>query len=361
MPDTPLVRKLGAKIAAGGPLSVAEFMDSCLADPDHGYYRTRDPLGARGDFITAPEISQIFGELIGLWCAEVWRAMDAPELLRLVELGPGRGTLMADAMRAAAIVPEFGRAARLHLVETGPVLRKAQKEQLAGFAPRWHEAIGDVPPGATIVIANEFLDALPIRQFVYRGGGWRERCVNVDPLGVFVFCERDEPCADNRLIPTGTAKEAGEGAIAEIRPAVDVLVEEFAARAAAYPLVVLVIDYGHVRSGPGDTLQAVAGHGYANPLDSPGEHDLTAHVDFEQLAEAAAAGGLDVHGPLSQREFLLNLGLAQRCEQLMKGADKKMANEIESGAGRLVDQTQMGALFKVLALTGKTVPAPPPF
>lgn len=336
-------------------------MEACLGDSDHGYYRTRDPLGARGDFITAPEISQIFGELIGLWCAEVWRAMGAPGLLHLVEWGPGRGTLMADAMRAAAIVPEFARAVRLHLVETSPVLRKAQQERLAGFAPQWHEAPGDVPSGAAIVIANEFLDALPIRQFVHRAGNWRERCVDAGRQGGFVFCETDKPCADLHLIPFETAKAANEGAIAEVRPAVEALVEGLASRAAAHPLAALVIDYGHVRSGPGDTFQAVAGHGYADPLDSPGEHDLTAHVDFHQLAGLAAAAGLEVHGPLSQREFLLELGLAQRCKQLMKDADQAKARAIESSADRLVDQGQMGALFKVLALTGNTVPAPPPF
>lgn len=361
MPDTPLARKLRSEIAANGPLSVARFMDTCLADPEHGYYRTRDPLGARGDFTTAPEISQIFGELIGLWCIDVWQSMDAPDPFCLIELGPGRGTLMADAMRAGKVVPDFGNAARVHLVETSPVLRELQQSSLADYTPQWHEAFADTPSGATIVVANEFLDALPIRQLVHRSGEWLERCVGTDRNGNFVFCESDEPCADHHQIPAGTTKIAREGEIAEVRPAVTVLIEEIMARAAADPMVALFVDYGHDRSAPGDTFQAVSGHGYTDPLISPGECDLTAHVDFHQLAETASAAGLGVHGPLSQRDFLLSLGFAQRCERLMKNADKKTARAIECGAQRLVDPAQMGTLFKVLALSSKTVPGPPPF
>lgn len=361
MPDTPLAKKLKTEISAHGPLSIARFMDACLADPTHGYYRTRDPLGAGGDFITAPEISQIFGELIGLWCVEVWRSMGAPAPLQLVELGPGRGTLMADAMRACSVVPDFKQTARLHLVETSPVLRKVQQDRLAEYSPQWHETIADVTPGATLVIANEFLDALPIRQLVRRSGAWFERCVGTDKNGALVYCERDHPCADNDLVPKKMAKISSEGAIAEIRPDAAILIEQLGARAAAHPLVALFVDYGHERSAPGDTFQAVSGHGYADPLESPGECDLTAHVDFHQLAEIAATRGLRVHGPLAQRDFLLSLGLAQRCEQLMKNADDETARAVARGAERVVDAGAMGMLFKVLALGSESVPAPPPF
>ena len=361
MPDTPLAKKLKTEISAHGPLSIARFMDACLADPTHGYYRTRDPLGAGGDFITAPEISQIFGELIGLWCVEVWRSMGSPAPLQLVELGPGRGTLMADAMRASAVVPGFEKAACLHLVETSPVLRQAQQDRLAAYSPHWHETIDDVTPGATLVIANEFLDALPIRQLVRRSDKWFERCVGTDNNDALAYCERDYPCVDQDLIPAETAKISGEGAIAEIRPDAATLIETLGARATTHPLVALFVDYGHARSAPGDTFQAISSHGYANPLDSPGECDLTAHVDFHQLAETAAATGLRAHGPLSQRDFLLNLGLAQRCEQLVKNVDDETARAVARGAERLVDAGAMGMLFKVLALGSKGTTAPPPF
>lgn len=361
MPDTPLAKKLRGRIMADGPLSVADFMQACLADPQFGYYRTRDPLGVGGDFTTAPEISQIFGELIGLWCAEVWRQMGMPDPVRLVELGPGRGTLMADAMRAAAIVPEFVRAAQLHLVETSPVLRAAQQERLVGFEPRWHDALGDVPAGAMLLVANEFLDALPVRQFVRGGGQWRERYVNTDGDENFAFCEHPAPLSENGLIPAKLTDAAQAGEIVEIRECTGAAILDLAERAASDPLAALFIDYGYTHSAPGDTFQAVSGHGYADPLAAPGEQDLTAHVDFESLALAARTAGLGVHGPVEQGSFLYSLGLAQRCEQLMKKANANQARTIESAARRLVDPAQMGALFKVLAITGPAAPPPPPF
>ena len=357
---TPLGERLRSRIAREGPLSVADYMQVCLTDPVHGYYATRDPLGTQGDFITAPEISQIFGELIGLWCVEVWRSMDAPSPFHLIELGPGRGTLMTDALRAAALVPAFGAAARLQLVETSPVLRAAQADRLAAHEPAWHESLADVPAGASIVIANEFLDALPVRQFVKGRRGWAERCVTVDGDG-FAFCATPEPLGDNAVIPAPIRVEATVGDIAEIRPAAGDVVRELAERRAAGPLAALIIDYGHRHSAPGDTLQAVSGHGFADPLGQPGAHDLTAHVDFAALGQAAREAGLDAHGPLEQGAFLLALGLAERCERLMKEADTEQARAVESGARRLVDPEAMGTLFKVMALTSPGLATPPPF
>lgn len=355
-----LTQKLKRRIAEQGPMSVAAYMEACLADPDHGYYRTRDPLGARGDFTTAPEVSQIFGELIGLWCVEVWRGMGAPSPFALVELGPGRGTLMADALRASRVVPEFGMAARLHLVETSPVLRQAQKERLGGYKPRWHDALADVPAGPALIVANEFLDALPARQFVRRGEAWYERLVSVEK-GRLAFCLSDAPLGGVSPIPETVRDAACDGDIAEARPAAEALVSEIGRRAGAHPLAALFVDYGHGRSAPGDTLQAVSAHGYADPLEAPGEQDLTAHVDFEALGHAARAAGLNVHGPVEQGAFLLALGLAQRCERLMKEAGPEQAQAVETGARRLVDPMQMGTLFKVMALTSPSVAAPPPF
>jgi NADH dehydrogenase [ubiquinone] 1 alpha subcomplex assembly factor 7 len=355
-----LTQKLNRRIAEHGPMSVAAYMEACLADPDHGYYRTRDPLGRRGDFITAPEVSQIFGELIGLWCVEVWRGLGAPSPFNLVELGPGRGTLMADALRASRVAPEFAGAARLHLVETSPVLRQAQKERLGAHKPCWHDALADVPAGPALIIANEFLDALPVRQFTRAHEAWHERLVTAEQ-GRLAYCLSDAPLGDESLIPEAVRDAARDGDMAEVRTAAEELAAEIGRLAGAHPLAALFIDYGHVRSAPGDTLQAVSGHGYANPLEAPGEQDLTAHVDFETFGYAARAAGLKVHGPVSQGDFLPALGLAQRCERLMKEAEPEQAQAVETGARRLVDPAQMGALFKVMALTAPGIAAPPPF
>lgn len=358
---SPLAEKLRRRMETDGPLTVADYMETCLADPDHGYYATRDPLGARGDFTTAPEISQIFGELIGLWCVEVWRGMGAPAPFRLIELGPGRGTLMADMLRAGAIVPDFGGAADLHLVETSPVLRRQQREKLGGYSPVWHDALADVPAGPAILIANEFLDALPVRRFVRRGGGWREHCVGAAPDGGFVFTEASGPAPEEDSIPPEVSAAAQEGDIAETRPAATALAKELGERAGDAPVTALFVDYGHARSAPGDTFQAVAAHGFADPLEAPGERDLTAHVDFAALARSAGEAGLAAHGPMEQGRFLLALGLAERRDRLVEKASAEQARAIESGAGRLADPARMGALFKALALTGGQAPAPPPF
>lgn len=358
---TPLDEKLRHRIAQSGPLTVADYMEMCLSDPDHGYYRTRDPLGRRGDFITAPEISQIFGELIGLWCAEVWRAMGKPAPCQIVELGPGRGTLMADALRAAKIVPAFVNAARIHLVETSPVLRGEQEERLRAFEPQWHDALSTVPAAPSIVIANEFLDALPIRQFLRHEEGWRERCITTGADGALTYTKCPDSLAGDCPVASDVFSAAEPDAIAEIRPAANALAAELGARAQAHPLAALIIDYGHTRSAPGDTLQAVSAHGYADPLEQPGEQDLTAHVDFAEFACHAENAGLHVHGPLEQGHFLLELGLAQRADQLMKGATGEQADAVETAARRLVDPEQMGTMFKVLALSNATMPTPPPF
>jgi SAM-dependent MidA family methyltransferase len=357
-----LLEILKRRIAHEGPLTIAHYMDACLSDPEHGYYATHDPFGRAGDFITAPEISQIFGELIGLWCAVVWRQMGSPTPLRLIELGPGRGTLMADALRAAGRVPEFLEAVQVHLVETSPVLQKMQGEQLTGSGktPHWHGSLDEVPGGAAIFIANEFFDALPVRQFERRDGTWFERCVRVSGEDTLEYCSAAEPLETPEILPQPLRNTAQDGDMAEIRPEADVVVERVATRAQDAPTAALFIDYGHETSAPGETLQAVKAHDFTDPLERPGEADLTAHVDFGQLGVTARENGLAVHGPLSQGEFLLALGLKERCDRLMADADDAAREIISSGAQRLADPALMGELFKVMALTSKNL-TPPPF
>ncbi len=363
-PDRPdaLLTKLKRRIAREGPITLARYMEVCLGDPDHGYYATRDPLGAEGDFTTAPEISQIFGELIGLWCAVIWRNMGKPETLHLIELGPGRGTLMADALRAVKVVPDFLNAAHIHLVETSPVLRAAQARNLdaPGRKPHWHSRAGDVPGGAAIFIANEFLDALPVRQFVRREGAWYERCVALSQAGALAFRTASQALQTPDILPRDLHDSAADGDICELRPGADELVEVIAARAGIHPVAALFIDYGHASSAPGETLQAVRAHKFADPLATPGEADLTAHVDFGRLGDIAARNSLEVHGPIPQAEFLGALGLKERCARLMETAADDDRKLVASGALRLTDPAQMGGLFKVMALTSKGL-TPPPF
>jgi NADH dehydrogenase [ubiquinone] 1 alpha subcomplex assembly factor 7 len=354
-----LAARLKERIAREGPISVADYMEACLADANAGYYRSRQPIGAEGDFITAPEISQIFGELIGVWAAAVWQSMGEPKSLIVAELGPGRGTLMADALRAWESVPGFFGSASIALIETSPVLRDAQRETLRAVAAPldWHERIEDVAEGPLILIANEFLDALPIRQFVRRGDHWLERCVTVDQGGAFAFTEMETAASPS----TSLKGKVADGAICEDRPAVELLVSELASRAERAPLAALFIDYGHEESGLGDTLQAMRKHRYADPLASPGEADLTAHVDFAALRRAADTHRLTAWGPLPQGEFLLKLGLGLRRDRLLEQAREGQKTLLASGAARLVDPQQMGTLFKAMALTSEGLLPPPPF
>ncbi|KMO13502.1 class I SAM-dependent methyltransferase [Methylobacterium platani] len=362
MTGTPLLGELRRLIAVEGPITIERYMALCLGHPVHGYYRTRDPLGAAGDFTTAPEISQIFGELLGLWTAEVWHGLGRPAGFRLVELGPGRGTLMADALRALrAAAPDCLAAADLHLVETSPTLRAAQGRALATAAPTWHDAIDTLPDGPAIVLANEFFDALPVRQYQRTGRGWCERRVGLkDGVGL------DGDVLAFGLSPDPTPEITAEGAAGAILtlPAVGLdLVRQLAGRLAREGGALLAIDYGDLYGGTADTLQAVTRHRFADPLEAPGETDLTAQVDFAALARAAAGAGAVVHGPVTQADFLLALGLAQRAERLAARANPVQAAAVKAGADRLVDRSTrgMGHLFKVMGLTGPGRPGLPGF
>lgn len=351
----PLLAALARRIAAAGPLTVAEYMEAALFDPHFGYYATRDPLGARGDFVTAPEVSQVFGELLGLWCAEYWQRMGAPDPVRLVELGPGRGTLLADALRATRTVPDFLKAARLHLVERSRSLRAVAGRALARFAPQWHDSLEDVPHGPMLLLANEFLDVLPVRQFVRDTFGWRERLVSAAD---------DPPCLAFTLgaQPTGEFDlgDAPAGAVAEFRPAAQALARAVGARLVADGGAALFIDYGH-GGGFGDTLQAVRRHRPQHVLDKPGAADLTAHVDFAAFRAAAERAGARTWGPVAQGGFLAALGIEARAERLIARASDEAAFRIRSGCRRLVDPTAMGELFKALALTAPNAPTPAGF
>ena len=344
---TALKRELKNLIATEGPLTVARYMALCLGHPRHGYYTTRDPFGAGGDFTTAPEISQMFGELIGLWAVETWRALGAPDRLRLIELGPGRGTLMADLLRAARVAPAFLAAVDVHLVETSPVLR-ARQQSILRAAPvpvAWHERASDAPEGPAVVIANEFFDALPVRQFVKTGQGWRERLVGLDDRGELAFGLAPEP--EPRLKKTA----APQGAVLEWAEAAMAVAETLAHRVATQGGAALVVDYGD--SGPafGDTLQAVRRHAFADPLAEPGEADLTVHVDFDQLGRAARAGGARPFGPMAQGDFLRALGIEARAAALKARATPDQSAGIDAALQRLAGDGagDMGALFKVFA------------
>jgi len=352
--------RIGRRIRAEGPLSLAAYMAMALHDPEAGYYATRAPLGRAGDFTTAPEISQIFGELIGLCFADLWQRIGRPDPVNLVELGPGRGTLMADLLRAAASVPDFRGALRLHLVEASPVLRTEQQRRLSDAAPRFVGDLGEVPDGPLLLVANEFLDALPIRQFVRGAAHWAERLVGLDGDGrlAFVLGPGSPPAA---LLVPQPLRDSPSGTVVEICPAASALVDSLAKRLTAAPGAALVVDYGYVPSAPGPTLAAIRAHQPVDPLDRPGSADLSAHVDFQAVAEAARAAGAQVYGPVSQGQFLTALGAETRLTMLSRGADAERRQALAAGLGRLIEPGQMGTLFKAVAILSPGLPAPAGF
>jgi NADH dehydrogenase [ubiquinone] 1 alpha subcomplex assembly factor 7 len=355
---TPVEAELRRRIESDGPVSVATLVQLANAH----YYATRDPFGVAGDFITAPEISQIFGELVGLWCAAMWSVTGRPDPVHLVELGPGRGTLMADALRALKVAPAFRAAVRVHLVETSPVLRAVQERTLTGTDVdiRYHHNVGQVPKGPAFFIANEFFDALPVAHFVRGAKGWHERVIGLrDDVLTFGLSPIKTP---DFVIPEHL-RSAPEGSIVELSPESVRIAREIAERIQAQGGAALFIDYGYAKHGVGETLQALRGHAFADALKDPGEADLTAHVDFSALAGAAKQAGAAAFGPMTQRDFLLGLGILERSAMLMRQATLEQALALESGTTRLTEDTPtgMGRLFKVLAVTPRGLPAPPGF
>ncbi|HYM04576.1 MAG TPA: SAM-dependent methyltransferase [Stellaceae bacterium] len=357
-----LARALARRIRGAGPLSIAAYMAEALGNPEHGYYTTRDPLGPRGDFITAPEISQIFGELVGLWCADTWEHMGRPDPVILAEFGPGRGTLMEDALRALRVAPDFRRAIRLHLVEMSPVLREAQRAALGHASPSWHDTAASLPDGPLISIANEFIDALPIRQFVKSEKGWHERLVGLaaDNEDLVFVLEPKASMGAEALIPR-SLRAAPTGSLCEVSMAAASLARFLGTRLAAQTGAALFIDYGHFPSACGETFQALRRHRRHDVLADPGDADLTAHVDFAAFAAAANEAGAATWGPVSQGAFLKSLGLAERAARLLSNATPAQAAAIDAACRRLIDPAGMGTLFKVLALGNPALSAPAGF
>jgi NADH dehydrogenase [ubiquinone] 1 alpha subcomplex assembly factor 7 len=339
--------RLARLIEAEGPIPVSDYMAAANAY----YYATRDPFGAAGDFVTAPEISQTFGELAGLCLADVWARAGRPEGAAYVELGPGRGTLAVDAlraMRAAGLTPP------VHFVETSPALRRAQAERVPDAA--WQEDLETLPAVPWLLVANEFLDALPVRQLVATPDGWRERMVTVEAGR---FAPRAGAQASPALVPEHV-RNAPPGTIVELSPAAMAVTGRIADHLVRHGGAALLIDYGHARSAAGETLQAVRGHRYADPWEAPGESDLTVHVDFEALAAAARAEGARVLGPVAQGDWLRTLGIDARIEALAARSPERRA-ELEQARDRLVSPEQMGTLFKVMAFVAPGWPDPAGF
>lgn len=362
-PETPLARKLKARILREGPMSVADFVSACLADPEHGYYRRMPAIGTGGDFVTAPEISQVFGELIGLWCAVVWQQMGAPRTLNLVELGPGRGTLIADALRAARIVPGFHGALAMHLVESDAALVPLQQAALAssGMTGTWHRGTGDAAHALSqsaapfLIIANEFLDTCPADQYVVENGRPILRGVGLDGTGDLAFTLLAERGPPNLPLPDG----ARDGDCIEI--------QDFGFFAPFLPLfaerpgAALFIDYGAERSSPADTLQAVRRQQRCSPLAWPGEADLSFQVDFARFRTSVlSAPGIAVDGPVPQAALLGQLGIVERASRLMS-ANPDKAGAIEAGVQRLMAPVGMGSRFLAIGVRSDGLPPLPGF
>ncbi len=333
---------IDTQIRANGPISVATYMALCLTHPRLGYYGAADPFGEAGDFITAPEISQMFGELIGFFCVNLWQQMGEPRSFTLLELGPGRGTLMQDALRAASRAPGFTDALHLQLFESNVALRAQQQERLGQYHPYWAGEIDAVSDDPLIVVANEFFDALPIRQFVRAEDGWHERLVGLrDGRRAFGL----SPVALPEETMPEAVRKAGPGSVYEAGLAAQDVMQRLGRRIAAQRGALLAIDYGYARTQPGETLQAVARHAYADPLDLPGEADISAHVDFEALGAAARAVGLLTAPLATQDYFLRHLGIETRAEMLAR-ANPQHAEGIRAALGRLTGKEAMGELFK---------------
>jgi NADH dehydrogenase [ubiquinone] 1 alpha subcomplex assembly factor 7 len=342
-----LLQLIKLHILHHGPLSVADYWNLCLSHPQHGYYITRDPLGKGGDFITAPEISQLFGEMVGIWAVEQWIRLGQPNAVYIVECGPGRGTLMSDLLRVAKIIPEFIEAIQIHLIETSPTLRAKQGEVLKGYQVVWHESLSTLPDNAPlIVIGNEFLDALPIQQFVVKDGKCFERMIGIegDDL-VFGLYPTPSPLI---FPPEGSGKQE----VFEISPARENFIQLISHRIASQTGAGLMIDYGHLVSDFGDTFQAVKNHQFCSVLENCGEADLTSHVDFSILKKIAERENLSVTLQ-TQGNFLKRMGIEPRANQLMQKSDA-----VKDGFHRLIDDDKMGILFKVMEIFPHPDPLP---
>ncbi|HJQ59484.1 MAG TPA: SAM-dependent methyltransferase [Vineibacter sp.] len=359
-----LADRLRRRIVQTGPITVADFMLEVLTHPTLGYYRRARAIGAAGDFVTAPEISQMFGELIGAWLAERWTAIGRPDPVHLVELGPGRGTMMADALRATRGVAGFHAAQRLHLIEIDAALRALQQAALAdaAVAAHWHERFDDVPDDAPLLlVANEFFDALPIRQLVCTDSGWRERMIGLDASVGFCFALAPGRSPLAAMLAPSVRDQAPLGAVAEIALPSQSLMRTVAERLVRRGGAALIVDYGADSPGHGDTLQAVHRHAKVGLFDRLGDCDLTAHVDVAALARTAREAGAAIDGPTGQGDFLRALGIEARAEALLARATAAQAADIATAKARLIAPDRMGTLFRVLGLRDPTTPPAPGF
>ena len=357
--SAPLHRLIAHHIAATGPMPVSRYMGLCLAHPEYGYYQSKDPFGVAGDFTTAPEISQMFGELIGAWVAEVWQGIGRPDPFILLEMGPGRGTLMADLLRITRRIPGFRPALRLHMLETSDRLkiRQCRSVEPFGIRPVHVDRLSDLPDLPVIAIANEFFDALPIRQFVYGEQGWRERLVALQQDGKRLGWTLAQPSALPAEVLPGVPMP---GDVYELNAPAIALAVELGYRLVRQGGALLAIDYGHDGAGYGDSLQAVRGHKPVPVLDTPGQADLTAHVNFAALAQALQQAGATLYPLISQGTFLTRMGLARRAGRLQIRATRAQRQSISTALHRLAAPEAMGGLFKVLMATGPGQPCPPP-
>jgi SAM-dependent MidA family methyltransferase len=357
----PLKERIVRLIGTAGPITVADYMATCLFDPEHGYYTTREPFGVKGDFTTAPEISQMFGEIIGAWLVHAWRLLDRPAPFALVEIGPGRGTLMRDVLRTARIDPDFRNSARIFLVENSPRLTAIQRETLGEDAEHvtWTDDVSALPAMPALMVANELFDAIPFRQVRKTAAGWCERMVGLDSDGRLTFVD-SVTGVDPVILPAG-ADDRPEGAIFEFAPAREALASKIGEHIATHRGAALWIDYGHAEPGFGDTFQALRAHRPAGVFETPGECDLTSHVDFAALADAAASAGAHAFPVMTQGGFLLSLGLAERAGALGAGKDAATQDAISRAVGRLAGMQgdEMGRLFKVLCVAGSPLALPP--
>ncbi len=344
------------RMEASGPISLADYMAECLMHPKHGYYQKERIFGKQGDFITAPEVSQMFGEIIGLYLADRWYKMDKPEEFHLVEYGPGRGTLMADILRATEPVAGFSNAVNVHFIEASSQLRALQEEKVPHA--QWHEGLNTVSEGPSLIIGNEFFDALPIHQFERQDGKWLERGVHTENGNLKPVLTQSS--AHSTLIPDHM-KNGPDGSIAEVCPSALSIMGDIALRLTAHGGAALFLDYGYRKSSFGDTFQAMKNHAYVDPLEDPGAADLTAHVAFDQLHAAAISAGAKAYGPVAQGMFLMALGLGNRAQQLASSAEPSTQNRILSELKRLTANEEMGTLFKVLAVQAPELAPPPGF
>lgn len=365
---TTLKQRIIDLIALNGPISVAEYMNLCLSDPQHGYYMTREPFGRKGDFITAPEISQLFGEILGIWCFMQWQALQAsaaqknlnispkaPRKITLSEIGPGRGTLMKDILRALKqLAPDIVHSIKVVMIETSPRLQAIQKQTLneSGFCITWNNTLEAQNDNPLILVANELFDALPIRQFVKLNGHYQERMVGLNEQKELCFLG-GSTSIDQALLPSGHQLEP-TGSIFEISPARSALMQQIAELILKNSGAALLIDYGYIKPGFADTLQALKDHKFDDVFAHPGEADLTSHVDFSALNEIAKK--LNCKSAMTtQGEFLLSLGILERAGQLGYGKDIAMQEQIKNDVERLASPTQMGNLFKVLAISSNDI------